>query len=62
MTNYEWVSIIVVLLGGFWVLNNRLSSIENTLVGKVSFKACDERREKCPCVKDIEEIKEELKK
>ncbi len=62
MTTYEWLSLICVLIGGFYMLNNRLSSIEAALVGKVGYHACDERREKCPCVEDIKEIKEELKK
>ena len=60
MTTYEWLSLIVVLLGGFWVLEQKLTKIEVAIQGKVSFKECSEKRYKCPCVRDIEKIKEQM--
>ena len=62
MTTYEWLSIILVLCGGFWVLSRQLSKIEVGLSGKVSYKNCTERQEKCSCIQDIEEIKKEINK
>jgi len=62
MSNFEWLSLIGVLLGGFWVLASKLSAIEKSLVGKVGFNDCDKRRENCPCFKDIERIEKQLKK
>ena len=62
MTTYEWLSFILVLCGGFWVLSRQLSKIEVGLSGKVSYKNCTERQEKCPCIQKIEEIKDEINK
>ena len=57
MTTYEWLGLIVVLIGGFWKLCNKLSKIEVTLSGKVGFDECTRRQEGCPCHKKIEEMK-----
>lgn len=56
MTTFEWVSLIFVLLGGFWTLTQKLAKIEAALVGKVGYKECSEKRDNCPCVKELEEI------
>ena len=60
MTTYEWICLIGVLLGGFWVLTSKLSAIEKALVGKVGFKECDARRDKCPCVQEVERLKKRM--
>ena len=60
MSNYEWISIIVVLIGGFWALGQKLTKIELAVQGKVSYDDCSKKRDKCPCVRDIEKLKEKL--
>ena len=62
VTTYEWVTLITVLIGGFWVLAQKLNKIEVALVSKVGYKECSDKREKCPCVKEIEHIKERIEK
>ena len=62
MTTYEWISLIGILLGGFWVLAQKLSAIEKALVGKVSYKDCSEKRDKCPCVIELNKIKKGLER
>lgn len=61
MSTHEWVMLILVLLGGFWTLNRQLTKIEVTLRGKVSYGDCSEKQEKCPCHREIEEIKDNIK-
>jgi hypothetical protein len=53
--------LILVLLGGFWTLNRQLTKIEVSLRGKVSYGDCANQQEKCPCHKEIEEIKQSIK-
>lgn len=60
MSTYEWASMIGVIAGGFWVLSQKLSRIEVALAGKVSYADCSEKREKCPCVKEMEELKKKV--
>lgn len=60
MTTYEWLSLIGVLIGGFWLLTNRLTRIELAVQGKVSYDVCSSKRDNCPCVRDIEKIKEQM--
>jgi len=62
MTTYEWVTLIAVLLGGFWSLFHKLGEIEVALAGKVGYRDCAEKRDKCPCVKELEHLKERLEK
>ena len=62
VTTYECVTLITVLIGGFWVLAQKLNKIEVALVSKVGYKECSDKREKCPCVKEIEHIKERMEK
>ena len=62
MTTYEWVATMLVILGGFWVLAEKLNRIQVALEGKVGYKECHEKREKCPCVRDIEQIKEKIER
>ena len=49
MTTHEWIMLIIVLLGGFWTLNRQLAKIEIALSGKVSYRDCSDRQDKCPC-------------
>ena len=58
MTTYEWLCLIGVLLGGFWILAQKLNAIEKALVGKVSYHDCSEKRDKCPCVQEWRKFKE----
>lgn len=60
MSTHEWVMLIVVLLGGFWTLNRQLTKIEVALKGKVSYGDCSDRQGKCPCHREIEEIKTQM--
>lgn len=62
MSTFEWISLIGVLISGFWLLANKLTKIETTLVGKVSYEDCSRKREHCPCVREMNQIKEEMKK
>ena len=62
MTTFEWISLIGILLGGFWVLSQKLSAIEKALVGKVSYKDCSEKRDRCPCMIEVKKIRERMGK
>jgi hypothetical protein len=62
MTTYEWLGLIVVLIGGFWKLSNKLTKIEVALSGKVGFEYCSERQDKCPCHKRVEEMEKLMEK
>lgn len=57
MTTHEWIMLIIVLLGGFWTLNRQLSKIEVALSDKVGHKDCYDKRSKCPCHKEIDELR-----
>ena len=63
MTTCEWLGLIVVLIGGFWKLSNKLTKIEVAISGKVGFDDCSEKQEKCPChgkVRELERLMEKL--
>ena len=62
MTTYEWITLICVLLGGFWQISQKLNKIETALVGKVSYEDCSKKRDKCPCVRELHELKERIEK
>ena len=62
MTTYQWLSIVLVLLGGMWKMNQTLTEIKIALSGKVSYGDCSDRQEKCPCHKEIERIKKDIEK
>ena len=62
MTTFDWISLIGVLLGGFWVLAQKLNAIEKALVGKVSYHDCSEKRDRCPCVRELKTLKERMRK
>ncbi|MCQ2377998.1 MAG: hypothetical protein MJ016_02160 [Victivallaceae bacterium] len=62
MTTFEWLSIIITIAAGFVALLKKLAAIEVALVGKVSYKDCHEKRDNCPCVNEIKEIKRRLEK
>lgn len=60
MTTYEWVMLLVVLLGGFWTLNRSLTKIEIALSGKVGYNDCEDRQDKCPCHAALAELKKKM--
>lgn len=60
MTTHEWIMLIIVLLGGFWTLNRQLAKIEVALSGKVSYRDCSDRQDKCPCHDEVCKIKERM--
>ena len=60
MTTYEWLGLIVVLIGGFWKLCNKLSKIEVALSGKVGFDDCAKRQRECSCIRQMEQIQETI--
>ncbi len=62
MTTFEWVTLIGVLICGFWALTQKLSKIETALVSKVDYAHCHEKREKCPCVRELAKLKERMSK
>ena len=62
MTNYEWITLIAVLIGGFWHMGRLLAKIEVALSGKVSYRDCAEQQEKCPCRKRVDELEERVEK
>jgi len=57
MSNFEWITTIAVLLGGFWTLSKNLSDIKIALQDKVSYNDCSKKREHCPCVKMLDEMR-----
>ena len=62
MTTYEWISLLAVIIGGFWTLNRQLTKIELAVKEKVSYDFCSSRQEKCPCHEQIREILENFEK
>ena len=62
MSTYEWLGLIVVLIGGFWKLSNKLTKIEVALSGKVGFEDCNERQGKCPCREQVEKMEHLMEK
>lgn len=62
VTTYEWIGLIVVLIGGFWKLSSKLTKIEVALSGKVSFDDCSEKQGKCPCHGKVRELEQLIEK
>ncbi|MBE6377663.1 MAG: hypothetical protein E7051_02460 [Lentisphaerae bacterium] len=62
MTTYEWLGLIVVLIGGFWKLSSKLTKIEVALSGKVGFEDCSERQGRCTCHKKVETMEKLMEK
>ena len=62
MTTYEWLTLIVVLLGGFWKVCRQLTKIEVALDGKVGYRDCENRQERCPLHGAFKELKERVDK
>lgn len=60
MTTYEWVMLILVIVGGFWKLNRTLTKIEIALSGKVGYNECSDRQGRCPCHGEIEAVRKEM--
>ncbi len=48
------VAALAALAGAVWGHHEKLGT-------KVSYHDCSEKRKNCPCVKDIDEIKDQLK-
>ena len=61
MTTTEWLTLIGILISGFLWISAKLEKIYVALANSVTHKQCSERRDKCPCIEDIEELKAELK-
>lgn len=62
MSIYELFMLIVVLLGGFWTLSRQLAKIEVALSGKVSYRECDGRQDKCPFHEKVKKLEEKIEK
>ena len=62
MSTFEWISLIGILLTGFAALYRQLTKIEVALVGKVDYDECNQRRRECPCVREMDKIKEKIEK
>ena len=62
MTTYEWLGLIVVLIGGFWKLSNKLTKIEVALSGKVGFDDCAKRQGECPCHQKVAAMEKLIEK
>lgn len=62
MTTYQWLSIVIVLLGGMWRMNQTLTEIKVALSGKVSYGDCSDRQENCPCREEIKKLQKEMEK
>lgn len=62
MTTYEWLGLIVVLIGGFWKLSTKLTKIEVALSGKVGFDDCSKKQEDCQCHDKIEKLEKLIDK
>ena len=60
MTTYEWLTIIVVLIGGFWTLNRTLTKIEVSIKDKVGYDVCSRNRKSCPLAVQIKELENKI--
>lgn len=60
MSTHEWITLIVVILGGFWTLSRNLTKIEVAITKKVGFDDCSKRQKDCPLAEQFRELKEEL--
>lgn len=60
MSTHEWITLIVVILGGFWKLNRTLTKIEVAITRKVGFEDCSKRQKDCPLYERVKEIQEKL--
>lgn len=60
------LTIIATVVGGFVWISGKLEAIRKDLAevdkSSVSHSVCSERRDKCPCVDDIREIKERIER
>jgi hypothetical protein len=54
------LTILATVVGGFVWLSGKLEKINVSIANTVTHTQCSDRRDKCPCVKDIEEIKEKM--
>lgn len=55
------IAFLGVLLACFSWVFKQLNDITRLLSQSVTHEQCSEKRDKCPCVKDITDIKNELK-
>ena len=53
-------TVVFTMIGTTWFLAMKLGKIETQIVKAVTHEQCSEKREKCPCVKDMESIKNKL--
>ncbi|MCF6174612.1 MAG: hypothetical protein L3J71_02470 [Victivallaceae bacterium] len=62
----EYLAMMALLGGGIGFLWNKLDQIRKELSDisnhAVTHTVCESRREKCPCVKDVAELKATLRK
>lgn len=54
MTNYEWITLLISIIGSTWYLSCQIHAC-------VKHDICEKRRDRCQCVKDIREIKKQIK-
>lgn len=54
MSNYEWITLLVSIIGSTWYLSGQINDC-------VKHSVCEKRRDRCQCVKDIREIKKQIK-
>ncbi len=60
MSTYEWLGLIVVLIGGFWKLCDKLTKIEVRLSSKVDYDICAQRRDSCQCRVEVDSLKQQM--
>ena len=60
MRFFEVVATLFSILGGFWMLCQKLTRIEIAITKKVGYSDCRVRQENCRCHKDIEDVWAEI--
>ena len=60
MTTYEWLTIIGVLIGGFWTLNRTMTKIEVSIKDKVGYDVCSKNRKGCPLAEQIKKLEDKI--
>lgn len=54
MTNYEWITILISIIGSTWYLSAQINDC-------VKHSVCEKRRENCQCVKEIKRLEKSVK-
>lgn len=57
----ELIALIGTLLAGFAWISGKLERINTSIAQTVTHDQCSQKREKCPCVKEIHDIKQQIK-